>query len=162
MTTLIIFGAVLALAATILSFVFIVPNKRKLNAFFQFLHNLFNFKQLYLEKILRFLYVLSTLFCVIGGFLMLFYFEQVPHYDYWYGTYTYTTQWLGYYGLIMMVVGPVAVRISYECIMMAVLAVRNIMEINQKVEKITDKAEADPYAVNYDEFLYQDNNNTNA
>ena len=49
-----ILGSVFAIAATVLSLIFITPeNKRKtLNKFFAFLADLFNFKYLILEKII--------------------------------------------------------------------------------------------------------------
>ena len=72
---------------------------------------------------------------------MLFYVEKIYHpgyYGYYYSSEGYwTTEWKGYYGLILMIVGPILVRISYEFIMMAILAVKNIMQINQNVQKIT-------------------------
>ena len=133
-TAIFIIGGMFSLAAAILSFIFIVPDKKKLNPFFSFLHDLFNFKYLLLEKIFKFLYVLSTCFCLIGGSFMLFYVEDTYHYSK-YGGY-YTAEWCGYYGFILMIVGPIVVRIAYEFIMMAILAVKNIMQINHNVQKI--------------------------
>lgn len=48
-------AALLAIAATVLAFVFIVPEKRreKLNAFGKFLHDTCNFKYLVVEKLLQ-------------------------------------------------------------------------------------------------------------
>lgn len=49
-----IVGGILAIVATVLAYVFIVPEKRreKLNAFGKFLHDTCNFKYLIVEKIL--------------------------------------------------------------------------------------------------------------
>lgn len=49
-----IVGGILAIVATVLAYVFIVPEKRreKLNAFSKFLHDTCNFKYLIVEKIL--------------------------------------------------------------------------------------------------------------
>ena len=147
-TTIIIMGALFSLAAAILSFIYIIPSKKKLNPFFSFLRDLFNFKDLLLEKIFKFLYVLSTCFCVIGGFFMLFYVQETYHPGYSGYYYTsegyWTKEWMGYYGLILMILGPIVVRISYEFIMMVILAVKNIMQINQNVQKLTSNDEAAP------------------
>ena len=53
-----IVGGILAIVATVLAYVFIVPEKRreKLNAFGKFLHDTCNFKYLIVEKILQALY----------------------------------------------------------------------------------------------------------
>ena len=145
-TAVCIVGALFSLVAAILSFIFIVPDKKKLNPFFSFLRDLFNFKNLWIEKIFKFFYVLSTCFCVIGGFFMLCYVEETYHYSK-YGSY-YDSEWKGYYGLILMVAGPIVVRIWYEFIMMAILAVKNIMQINQNVRKITSGDEVASTAPN--------------
>lgn len=51
-----------AIAATVLAFIFIVPEKRreKLNAFGKFLHDTCNFKYLVVEKLLQALYIFAT------------------------------------------------------------------------------------------------------
>lgn len=69
-----IIAVVLAIAATVLAFIFVVPEKRreKLNAFGKFLHDLCSFKFLVVEKILQALYIFSTAFIVLYGVLQLF------------------------------------------------------------------------------------------
>ena len=49
-----VIALVLAVVATVLAFIFLVPEKRreKLNAFGKFLHDAFNFKYLIVEKVL--------------------------------------------------------------------------------------------------------------
>ena len=76
-----IIAVVLAIAATVLAFIFIVPEKRreKLNAFGKFLHDLCSFKFLVVEKILQALYIFSTAFIVLYGVLQLFNVQR----DYW-------------------------------------------------------------------------------
>lgn len=134
-STIYILGTVFGLAATILACFFIVPeNKRpSLNKFGVFLHDLFNFKSLWLEKILQFFYILSTVTVVLTGFFMLFWTEEYTTYSYW--SYGYEThyEWVGYYGLIFLIAGPVIIRIVYEASMMLILAVKNIIEINNKL-----------------------------
>lgn len=67
-----IVGGILAIVATVLAYVFIVPEKRreKLNAFGKFLHDTCNFKYLIVEKILQALYIFFTADMIILGFFM--------------------------------------------------------------------------------------------
>ena len=122
-----IVAVVLAIAATVLAFIFIVPEKRreKLNAFGKFLHDLCAFKFLVVEKILQALYIFSTAFIVLYGVLQLFNVQR----DYWTGA----SRWMGGAGLLCIIVGPIAVRLSYELMMMAILLVKNVISINRKL-----------------------------
>ena len=65
---------ILAIAATVLAFIFIVPEKKreKLNAFGKFLHDTCNFKYLVVEKLLQALYIFLTAYFILQGFFMLF------------------------------------------------------------------------------------------
>ena len=122
----IILGSIAALAATIVAFVMIIPDKKRAalpNKFFVYLHDLFNFKSLWLEKIIKFLYVFNTLSCIGIGFFMLFSTMQT-----WGGT-----QWLGGYGLLFIILGPIVTRIIYEFAMITILAVKNLIDINNKL-----------------------------
>ena len=137
---LMVLGLILALVTAILAFIFIVPEKRRarLNKFGKFLHDLCNFKFLIIEKILQFCYVFATAFTLTGGFFMLFQVET--------SAWSYRTEWVGYRGILMMILGPIAVRIGYELIMMALLAVKNIIQINNKLKNQNEEtADADPF-----------------
>lgn len=122
-----ILGVVLALAGTIAVCILVMPEKKRptLNKFFQFLHDVFSFKSLLIEKILRVLYILTTLSCLFGGFLMLF-----SGYENWYGEFRSFA--LG--GLSVMLVGPIAARLTFESLMMFILLVKNTIAINQKLQ----------------------------
>ena len=67
-------AVILAIAATVLAFIFIVPEKKreKLNAFGKFLHDTCNFKYLVVEKLLQALYIFLTAYFILQGFFMLF------------------------------------------------------------------------------------------
>ncbi len=121
-----ILGIVFAIAATILAFIFIIPEKRanKLNKFFYFLHNVFNFKTLIIEKILKALYVFATATVICVGFFMLFSVVEVG-----WGQ----SEWMGLTGLIMLIVGPIVIRLFYELLMMFVLLVNNVIGIRNKL-----------------------------
>ena len=135
-----IIAVVLAIAATVLAFIFIVPEKRreKLNAFGKFLHDLCSFKFLVVEKILQALYIFSTAFIILYGVLQLFNVQR----DYWTGA----SRWMGGTGLLCIIVGPIAVRLSYELMMMAILLVKNVISINRKLADETGSAGGDVFA----------------
>ena len=124
-----IIGIVVALMLAVFAYIFIVPEKEKRNEpfksnkFFCVLHDIFNFKQLLLEKILKFVYIFATFACILVGFFTLF-----------------TKGGFGS-GLIMMILGPIVCRITFELIMLAVIAVKNIVDINKKLPPRQDAPE---------------------
>ena len=126
--TLGIIAILLAIIATVLAFIFIVPAKRreKMGKFGKFLHDACNFKFLIVEKILLALYIFFTALVILVGFFMLFCSD-------WSG-------WMGGKGILLMILGPIAVRLSYELMMMAVLAVKNIISINSKLRNQNEGA----------------------
>ncbi len=132
MNAVLIIGAIIALAATICSFIYIVPEKRRnTGKAVQILHDLVNFKFLIIEKVLQATYIFSTAACIAVGFCSLFWVEE-----YSYGYYYTRTEhkWMGGYGLLLMIVGPIVLRLAYEMILMLILAVKNIIEINKKLK----------------------------
>lgn len=128
---LMIFSFIVALAATILAFIFIVPEKcrAKLNGFGKFLHDICNFKFMIVEKILQFLYIFATAYTIISGFFGLF-------------SFSYYGGWTGYIGFLTMIFGPIIIRITYELLMMALIAVKNIIQINNKLKNQNDDSAA--------------------
>jgi len=130
--TMVVVISVLVALVTILLWILVIPEKRrpKLGKFFAFLADLFNFKSLLIEKILKFTYVLLTLFAIIFGFCMLFIVS--------YG------ESMALYGVLIMILGPIALRLVYELSMMGVLLVNNVIEINRKMsveQKVEQKEE---------------------
>lgn len=122
-----IIALILALGGTVVSLILITPEKAraKLNAFLRFVHDLFNFKFLFIEKVLQFCYILLTLYVFTSGFFMLFQ----------------TTYWgnsLAGQGLLTMILGPVIIRIMYELLMMFVLLIKNVIQINNKLKNQND------------------------
>ncbi len=115
MTAAIVIALILTLVCTILSLIFITPDKKRegLNPFFKFLHDLFNFRWLLVEKILKFLYVFSTIMCIFLGFVLLF--ESFGG------------------GLALIFLGPIGFRFLFESLMMFVLIVKNVIAINNKM-----------------------------
>ena len=127
-TMMVVISVLVALVLTILLWILVIPEKRrpKLGKFFAFLADLFNFKSLLIEKILKFTYVLLTLFAIVFGFCMLFIVS--------YG------ESMALYGVLIMILGPIALRLVYELSMMGVLLVNNVIEINRKMS-VEQKAE---------------------
>ena len=125
------FAAMTAIAATVLSYIFIKPEHKaaKMPKFIRVIRDILEMKELYLEKVLKALYIVSTLFCVIAGVLLLFnvyvpyVHDGVPE-----------IRWNGGYGLLLMVVGPIVLRLIYEGLLMFVLLVKNTMQINKKLK----------------------------
>ena len=135
---LIVLTVLFSIAAAVLAFIFIIPADRvPRNGLFIFLHNLLNFKYFIIEKIMSFLYVFSTAATLIGGFFYLFTVKEdyYPYYNYNEGYYDYRieTEWVGYWGFVIMILGPIVVRLVYELIMMGLTTIRNIAEINRKI-----------------------------
>ena len=139
-TTMLIIAGVLALVATVLAFIYVVPEKKreKLGAFGKFLHDTCNFKYLMVEKILQALYIFTTAAVIIFGVLMLFRTE----YNYWTGD----RIWMGGYGLLIIILGPIAIRLSYELMMMAILLLKNVISINHKLADQTGNGSGDVFA----------------
>ena len=112
--------------AVIAAFIFIVPQKKraKLNRAGRILQDIFNFRSLIAEKIYQALYIFYTGWVIIFGFFLLF---------------SYSTDilgnrtWLGGYGLLFMFFGPIVVRLIFEFLMMALLLVKNVISINNKL-----------------------------
>ena len=120
-----VLGFIGVIAAMVCIYVLIMPEGkyRTLNPFCRWLSDLFNFRSLWLESIIKFFYILSTVACVIFGFFMLF-----SVVDYYYGTSS-----LALPGLLLLVVGPVVVRLVYEGTMMFIILVKNTMQINNRL-----------------------------
>ena len=120
-----VLGFIGVIAAMVCIYVLIMPEGkyRTLNPFCRWLSDLFNFRSLWLESIIKFFYILSTVACVIFGFFMLF-----SVVDYYYGSSS-----LALPGLLLLVVGPVVVRLVYEGTMMFIILVKNTMQINNRL-----------------------------
>jgi len=148
-----VIGCILALAGTVCTYIFILPKGKLntkndfLNKLISFARDLFSFKELYLEKILQALYILATVACITIGACMLLGFS---FWENWLGELQ--VKWTGGYGILLMILGPIAVRLSFEISMMFVLLVKNVLQINSKLKadntEESVKAEAEPVANN--------------
>lgn len=139
-------GAVIALVLTIVMYVKIMP--RKLDGTFdhpfkQFLHDYFHFKKLYLEEVLKGIFTLATVACVVNGVLLMISYEETYRSYYYISGGYWDKESTFLYGLALLVGGPIALRLVYEGIMMFILLVKNVMEINNKLKAPAEEPEAE-------------------
>ena len=125
MNVALIIGGVLAVAAVIAAEILLLPKKRVagLNRFLRGLRDFLMFKKLYLESIIRFLYILMTAVAFFCGFFLLFSVAG-------YGRYTRS---MAPFGLMLMVLGPVLIRVLYEAVLLRIMIWRNTADINAKL-----------------------------
>lgn len=123
----IIIGAIFTIAAVIALYILVLPQSKdgNLGGFGQFLYDFFKMKKLYLEAVLRFFYILATIGCIFMGFFLLF-----GKIDYYFGE----SSTVGI-GLALIIVGPIALRLTFEASMLGILLVKNVIEINNSVNK---------------------------
>ena len=145
-----ILAAITAIALTVLLFIFILPEKKraKQKKIFRTIADIFTFKDLLLDKILTVLYTFTTVLSIVTG---LFYLVTLNYYiSPWDGKLS-VTGYMGLYGLILLVGGPIVIRVVFELLMMFVLLVKNTMSINKKLSAActeTEKEEKEEYVPN--------------
>lgn len=130
-----IFSLVAALILAVITFVIIIPQKRRgsLNGLWKHVADLFDFKTLYTEKILKFAYSVTTYTAIIGGFAMFVYslFEEYAGSD------------ITRLGILIAIGGPIVIRLVYEILMMSVIAVNSLVSINNKLKSTNNEKEND-------------------
>ena len=124
---------VLAVAATVfLSIIFFttkLKDKFSENKFFKFADDTVNFRTLLIDKLMKVLYIFTNCLCIIGGVLMFFYG--------FYPLFRFGNFSIMGYALLSLIVGPIVLRILFELIMLAITLVQNVVEINNKMDKLT-------------------------
>ena len=55
------------------------------------------------------------------------------------------TDWYGIYGILTAIIGPFAIRLAYEMIIMGLLLVKNVMQINKKLKNQVEDEEEEEY-----------------
>lgn len=136
-------AVIISIILTILLVVLVVPAKRRegLPKFFQVVHDICNFKGLLLEKVLKVLYIFSTINAMLTGIFTWFS-----------GGYNFGMTFLA--GLLILVLGPILVRLAYEFMMLFVLLVKNVIQINNKLNGKNDN----PFANNIDLNQFKNSN----
>ncbi len=128
-----------ALLLTVLTVILVTPEKRRayLNSFFCWIADIFNCKALLLEKILKFFYIFFTYTSVITGVIVLLY---SPFADFLNGQIALT-------GLFFIILMPILIRIVHEATMLTIIAVKNIISINNKLRSQTGDESKSPFDV---------------
>ena len=136
-------AVIISIILTILLAILVVPEKRRngLPKFFQVVHDICNFKGLLLEKVLKVLYIFSTINVMLTGI-----FTWLS------GGYNFGMTFLT--GLLILVLGPILVRLAYEFLMLFVLLVKNVIQINNKLNGRSDN----PFANNIDLNQFKNSN----
>lgn len=138
-------AVIIAIILTVLVLVLVVPEKKRagLPKFFQAVHDICNFKGLLLEKVLKVLYIFNTLFVMLSGIFT------------WFSGGNFGINFL--IGLLILVLGPILVRLVYEFMMLFILVVKNVIQINNKLNGKNDN----PFVNNIDFDKFNNFNNFN-
>ena len=140
-------GILASIAVTVLLYLKVIPakfDKTFTKKPLQFLHNYFNFKNLYLETILKAIFTLLSIACVTLGLLgatigniIQFFTNIVDSVNYGYFGSWVWEQLFGFFfgGIALALLGPLVLRLAYEVILMFILLVKNVIEINKKLGK---------------------------
>ena len=109
---------IISVIGTILALIFVTPERKRteLTGFMRVLHDIFNFNGLIIEVILKALYIFMTIFIILTGLFAMFEGAEFMQ------------------CLLIMVGGPIVIRIYFELIMMLVLLVKNVTSINKKMK----------------------------
>ena len=142
-------AAIISIALFIIALIFLYKNiiPKKYDGTFskkthQNLHDYFNFKTLYIEHVLKFLFVVITVAWISLGIFTIIssIFNLIPQFGYVIEGWISLGTLIGNLivgilsGIAIAVLGSVAVRLSYEGIMLFILLVKNVIEINNKTK----------------------------
>ncbi len=99
-------------------YIFVMPDEKRpaLNKYFRRIHDFLKIRSLMIESILRFVYVFSVVYSVVGGFLSLF-----------------DNFWLG---LLSIVFGPIVCRVIFEALLLNIILAKNVIEINNHLKGV--------------------------
>ena len=124
-----VIGIIAAIVLTVLICIFILPEKKRegLGKFGKVLSDLFNFKYLCIEVIMKVLYIFSTLACICWGVAQIFGFSYVDVMG------QKSFHWYGIEGILTAIIGAVVIRVIYELMMLTILLVKNVIQINGKM-----------------------------
>ena len=154
---LVLLGIISVIVAMVLLCCKVLPKSKDgtfSNKYLQAIHDYFNFKKLYIESVLKFVFALATVTCVVmgvigllmsvfdllGGFVHLFDYGS-GYFSYLMGNFVVSV--LG--SVAVAAFGPIVLRLVYEGTMMLILLVKNVIEINNKISApVQAKPDAQP------------------
>ncbi|HNX15702.1 MAG TPA: zinc ribbon domain-containing protein [Oscillospiraceae bacterium] len=120
-----VFGVIAAIALTVVICIFSFRHKGSNSKFWSFIRRLVNFDFFIIDKIMKVIYIFYTCFCIAYGFGLLFVFQ-----DNWYGNRT----WMGGMGLLLIILGPIVVRLLFEFFMLLLTLVNKVISIDSKIK----------------------------
>ena len=113
-----IISAILAIVGGITAYVMFVSQKKekKISGFVDWLHDFLNFKNFFIEIILKVLYLITAIYITLGSFSFI------------------RTSVASFF--LMLIIGNIIARVSYEMLLMLITIVKNTTEINEKLNYI--------------------------
>ena len=122
-STWLIISAVLAIVGGIAAYVLFVSKKKEKSytGFVSWLHDFLNFKKFFVDIILKVAYIITAIFITLGSFS--FIGQSVASF------------------FLVLILGNIIARISYEMILMLLTLVNNTSEINEKLSANTKETE---------------------
>lgn len=129
---LVIIGIIAGLVIGILACVMVLPVKKRdgLSPFFKKVHDFIQFKYLWIESIIKVLYIITTCIITLVGVLLLFGPMFIV-------------------GLLLIIIGVVINRLIYEGILISILLLRNTQQINNKISGNGSGTQGPDAGVNY-------------
>lgn len=121
-STWIVISAILALIGGITAYILFVraENKGSYTKFVSWLHEFLNFKKFFIDVILKIMYCITAIFITLASFSFI------------------GTSVASFF--LVLIVGNIVARISYEMILMLLTIVNNTTEINKKLSSKEEKA----------------------
>lgn len=112
-----ILAIVFAIIGGLLVYFLFLKSKKdlKLNNFLSWLKDFLDFKVMIIEPLLKVLYLISTIYVILVSFSLI------------------SASFIAF--LLVLVFGPIGVRLVYEGILMAIMNWKNLNELNKKVKE---------------------------
>lgn len=137
-------GILITAIVSALVWAFIMP--RKLDGtfsvpFLQGLHDFFHMKKRYAAELLKILFLAATVGCIVFGILLLGY-DLWMKYVYVWKLGGYVLRVFRFRGLLLMLLGPVAVRVVQEVLMAPLLAADRLDQMNARLKALEEKQKA--------------------
>lgn len=127
---LIVSSIIAVLGAIALMILFLAKrNETKFTGFLGWLYDFLNFKNLFAEKLLKGIYLVSTIFITIFSLGYLFFIDTGNNFG---------SKFLSF--LLMLIIGNVVLRVVYEFMMLKLIICKNTTEINKKLGSQENKS----------------------
>lgn len=114
-----IIAFIIAIAAGIMTYFMFVKSDKKVSDKLQKLRELLDFKTMLIEPILKIVYISFTVFIILFSFGLI------------------STSFISF--ILVLVLGPIIIRIAYELCLINVMIWKNTKEINESLKKSPKK-----------------------